>query len=201
MSNIFGIEIMEDFSESDLVLKAGLGDVDAFTQLAERYQAKIYHMIMRMTRNHCDTADLLQETFLQAFRSLPRFKRNSSFYTWLYRIAVNRTLTFLKKTRTESTRRRNRTFPIMCDGPDCSEVFQPEKRMLNTELKNQLDRAIQSLPAVYRAAFMLVEFEGLSHKQAAYALKCSEKTVSWRMHRARKMLQARLSPVFEGGRS
>ena len=191
---------MEDFPESDLVLKAQQGDVDAFTRLAERYQAKIYHMIMRMTRDHCDTADLLQETFLLAFRSLPRFKRNSSFYTWLYRIAVNRTLNFLKKTRTESTRRRDRVFPLTSDGLGSRTVFQPEKRMLNSELKNHLDRAIESLPAVYRAAFMLVEFEGLSHKQAAFALKCSEKTVSWRMHRARKRLQARLGSFIEGGR-
>ncbi len=190
---------MDDLSEDQLVRLAQQEDVEAFTELARHYQGRIYNLILGLTKNHCDADDLSQETFMMAFKSLQKFKQDSSFYTWLYRIAVNRTLNYFKRIQRE----KRKTDAVINEFPpeklSIKTVSNPEKSSLKDELRHKIDAAIHSLPALYKTAFFLVEHEGMSHKKAAYVLKCSENTVSWRLHKARKMLQSKLSPYLKGG--
>ncbi len=190
---------MDDLSEDQLVRLAKQEDVEAFTGLARLYQGRIYNLILGLTKNHCDADDLSQETFMMAFKSLRKFNQDSSFYTWLYRIAVNRTLNYFKRTQREKRKTDAVVNEFSQEKLSVKTVSNPEKSSLKEELRHKLDLAIHSLPASYKAAFFLVENEGMSHKKAAYVLKCSENTVSWRMHKARKMLQSKLSPYLKGG--
>lgn len=190
-------EDMEDRSDSRLVKQAIQGNVDAFAELARRCQERIYYTLLSLTKNQQDASDLAQEAFMQAYKSLKRFKQKSSFYTWIYRIAVNLTLNFLKKKQREERREvLNESHSVGQETEDSS--FSPEKRSMKKELSEKLQHAIDSLPLPYRASFTLVVFQGLTHGEAARILGCSENTVSWRMHKARKMLQVSLKPYLEG---
>ncbi len=190
---------MDDLSDDQLVRLAKQEDVEAFAELARRYQGRIYNLIIGLTKNHCDADDLAQETFLMAYKFLRRYKQDSSFYTWLYRIAVNRTLNYFKKTQREKRKTEAVINEFPQEKPSEKTVSNPEKSSLREELRDRIDLAIHALPTPYKAAFFLVEYEEMSHKKAAYILKCSENTVSWRLHKARKMLQSKLSPYLKGG--
>jgi len=185
------IESMEDFSDGQLVKKAKGGDIEAFSELTRRYQEKIYQTIVALTQNHVDTDDLVQETFMKAFHHLKRFREKSSFYTWIYRIAINLTLNFLKKRKREGIQE---DFDEAHPPKEIVEnsVSSPEKDSLEKELSLKLKEAINSLPILYKTSFILVELQGMSHRKAAKVLRCSENTISWRMHKARKMLQNKL---------
>ena len=182
-------------AEDVLVERAQAGDVDAFAELASRLQERIYRLILGMTRSPEDADDLTQDTFMIAFRSLKSFRRSSGFYTWVYRIAVNRTLNHLKKKGREKGRTPFEDGDALLDRSGYA-AKTPEGGSLNRELKDRLDEAIRQLRPVYQAAFNLVVFQGMSHGQAAEVLGCSENTVSWRMHKARKMLRTRLQPYL-----
>jgi len=189
---------MEDCSDGHLVEQAKQGDVEAFAELARRCQEKVYYTLLALTKNQQDASDLAQEAFMQAFKSLKSFKQRSSFYTWIYRIAVNLALNFLKRRKREEGREvLNESHSVNKESEDPS--FSPDERSLKKELSEKLQEAIDSLPLPYRASFTLVVFQGMTHGQAARILGCSENTVSWRMHKARKMLQARLKPYLGGG--
>ena len=154
-------------------------------------------MVHSLTRNHQDTDDLVQETFLQAYRAIRKFRQHASFYTWLYRIAANLTLNFLKRSRPE--KKRWDTELEQLDMGRERAFTDPEVRSHNQELRQRLAAAIDSLPPKYRLTFVLVEKQGLSHKQASLVLRCTEKTVSWRMFKAREMLQNRLEVYLTRG--
>jgi len=192
---------MDDLSEAQLLRLVADKNVEAFTELARRYQGRIYNLILGLTKNHCDADDLAQETFMLAYKSIRKFKQDSSFYTWLYRIAVNRTLNYFNKSKREKRKTEAVISDVSREKPSQKTVSNPEKSSLREELRDRIDAAIHSLPAPYKAAFFLVEYEEMSHKKAAYVLKCSENTVSWRLHKARKMLQSKLSPYLKGGRN
>lgn len=188
---------MGDFSDDQLVKLAKQGDVEAFTELARRFKQKIYHTIFSFTRDHQDTDDLAQETFMQAFKSLRNFKQHSSFYTWLYRIAVNLTLNFLKKRSRGKFKEAFSENYSLHESAETSDA-SPEKHSLQEELSKKLNEAIHSLPLLYKTSFILVVFQGMTHAQAARVLACSENTISWRMYKARKMLQDKLRTYLEG---
>lgn len=182
---------MEDFSDEQLVKLAKQGRAEAFSELARRYHERIFYTVFALTGNQQDTDDLAQETFLRAYKSLRYFKQHSSFYTWLYRIAVNITLNFLKKRkRGEGTEdfRENQYFSQISE----SSVNSPENDSLRRELQKRLEKAIDSLPLIYKASFILVVSQEMTHRQAAQILNCSENTISWRLYKARKMLQEKL---------
>jgi RNA polymerase sigma-70 factor, ECF subfamily len=183
---------MDDRPDELLVEDVRRGRTEAFSELARRHQQRVYRLVYGMTRSHSDADDLSQEVFMTAFRSISGFNGRSSFYTWLYRIAVNRTLNFLRGRGPEKGRAEFR------ENLPCGEAMaadaSPEGRSIRAELQSRLAEAVDSLPLLYKASFLLVVDQGLSHAEAAKVLGCSENTVSWRMHKARKMLQARLRP-------
>jgi RNA polymerase sigma-70 factor (ECF subfamily) len=185
---------MDERPEDALVEDVRRGRTEAFSELARRHQQRIYRLIYGMTRNHSDADDLSQEVLMTAFRSIAGFRGTSGFYTWIYRIAVNRTLNFLRERGPEKDRAEFREdFP--CTGAQAGES-SPESCSIRDELRSRMAEAVDSLPPIYRSSFLLVIDQGLSHAEAARALGCSENTISWRLHKARKMLQARLRPYL-----
>ena len=190
-------ETMDDAADSALVDKARRGDREAFAELVRGCQAKVFMTIVSFTRNTQDADDLMQDVFVQAYRRLDRFKGRSTFFTWVYRIAVNHTLNFLKRKKREAGRRELDERTVRpADNPASGG---PEAEAVREELERRIREAVDLLPLIYRAAFNLVAGQGLSHGLAARALGVTENTVSWRMHRARKMLQAKLGPYLQGG--
>ena len=182
-----------------LVKQAKEDDVEAFSELARRFQQRIHHAILALTGNLQDADDLTQETFMQAYTTLKSFKQQASFFTWLYRIAVNLTLNFLKRKKKEKMKEafsENLSLELNSE----ASVHSPEQNSLKKELSTKLKEAIDFLPLPYRVSFVLVVFQGMTHGEAARVLRCSENTVSWRMHKARKILQAKLKPYLKEGR-
>jgi len=187
---------MDERPDDVLVEEARQGGKEAFSELARRHQKRIFRLIYGMTRNRSDADDLCQEVFMTAFRSIPGFNRKSSFYTWLYRIAVNTSLNFLKRRGREKKRAGfDENLPHTDEKRAAS--WSPEGWSIRSEFEGLLEEAVDSLPPLYRASFLLVANQGLSHAEAAQALGCSENTVSWRMHKARKMLRSRLEPYLK----
>ena len=184
---------MSDVPDEGLVERAKGGELEAYSELVRRHRERIFRTVYRFAGDHGDADDLAQETFLQAFRQLGRFREQSGFYTWLYRIAVNLSLNFLKKKKREMGRQ---ALDDRAADEHPAPDFTPELASQNSELRARLDQAVESLPLSYRSAFILVAQEGMSHGQAGRILGCSANTVSWRMHKARKMLQERLKPVL-----
>lgn len=189
---------MEAFADDQLVAHARKGDVDAFTELARRHQQKIFQTVLWMTKDQQDADDLCQETFLHAYKHLKKFKQKSSFYTWIYRIAVNLTLNFLKKKMRENKRSSMPVEDCFREDIGSTYAFSPEKSSLRKELRQKLKQAIDTLPDPYKISFVLVVFQGMSHSQASEVMGCSESTISWRMFKARKMLQGKLLPYLGG---
>jgi RNA polymerase sigma-70 factor (ECF subfamily) len=185
---------MDGAQEEALVRRARTGDTEAFAELARLHQQRVYGVIFGLVRNHADADDLAQETFLAAYRAIGRFRGGSSLYTWLYRIAVNLTMNHLKKSKREKG--RSELLETTPPSAEAQAAASPELRSQTDEISDRIARALTEIPLPFRAAFQLVVNQGLSHARAAQVLGCSENTVSWRMHKARKMLQARLAPFL-----
>jgi RNA polymerase sigma-70 factor (ECF subfamily) len=191
---------MDERPDERLVNEARSGAREAFAELVRRHERRVYGLALRMAGNPADADDLAQEVFLTAWKSIPSFRSGSSFYTWLYRITVNTSLSFLKRRNREKNRAPfDENLPIGAPLRDSQE--RPEASSSLNELSSRIGLALAGLPAHFRATFALVVDQGLSHAGAAAVLGCSENTVSWRMHKARRLLQARLKPYLEETRS
>jgi RNA polymerase sigma-70 factor (ECF subfamily) len=182
--------------DEKLVLKAQQGDVHAFDELVERYHGKIYGLTYNMTSNREDAEDLTQEVFVKAFQALPRFKGKSSFYTWLYRIAVNKTINYRKK--------RNRKRALSLDQFDqeikTDEVYHdltskgsPLRNVSLTELQKKMNEALQTLSEKHRTVVVLHDMQGIPHEEIAKMVGASVGTIRSRLFYARRQMQAELS--------
>lgn len=186
--------------ESALVRAALAGDLAAYDDLVRRYQERIYATIYHMTSNHEDANDLAQDTFIKAFQALKSFKGGSSFYTWLYRIAVNKTINFLKQ-------RKNRPHLSLNDldfnaehDPDLLALVSdktPRREALLTELQKKLNEALQQLSESHRLVVTLHDVQGLAHEEIAQIMDCNVGTVRSRLFYARQQLQATLSDYLK----
>ncbi len=191
---------MDERPEDRLVEEAREGGREAFAELVRRHERRVYGVVQRMVGDRSDADDLAQEVFMTAWRSIGSFRSGSSFYTWIYRIAVNASLSFLRKKAREKGRApfdENIGVADLAAGAPSS----PERSSAASEIRGRAEEALRALPDPFRASFVLVAGEGLSHREAARILGCSENTVSWRMHKARKLLRARLGPWLEEVRS
>ena len=189
-------ELQQGPPDDELVLKAQQGDVHAFDVLVERYHGKIYGLTYNMTSNREDAEDLTQEVFVKAFQALPRFKGKSSFYTWLYRIAVNKTINYRKK--------RNRKRALSLDQFDqeikTDEVYHdltskgsPLRNLSLTELQKKMNEALQSLSEKHRTVVVLHDMQGIPHEEIAKMVGASVGTIRSRLFYARRQMQAELS--------
>jgi RNA polymerase sigma-70 factor, ECF subfamily len=187
------------FDETGLVAKAKAGDAQAFTDLVNQYERKIYRLAKHITQNDEDAEDVLQETFLKAYEHLDNFQGNSKFYTWIVRIAVNESLMKLRK------RKGDRTVPL--DEPvDTGEEMvtreiavwedNPEQRYSREEIQEILDKAVEGLKPDFRTVFMLRDIEELSTEETAETLGISVPAVKSRLLRARLALREKLTRQF-----
>ena len=179
-----------------LVERARSHDVQAYSELVRRYQKKIYALVYNMTSNREDAEDLVQDVFVKAYSSLTSFHGNSSFYTWVYRIAVNRTINFLKKRKrrmAESLDDVDRAIERDPAFVELSAKESPFRDMTITELKGKLNKALMTLSEKHRAVVVMHDIEGTPHDEIAKILGCSEGTVRSRLFYARQSLQAELN--------
>lgn len=179
-----------------LAERARHGDQAAFDDLVRRYHGKLYGLIYNMTANKEDTEDMLQDVFTKAYQSLPKFRGHSSFYTWIYRIAINRTINFLKR------RRRKQTLSL--DDIDVGVERDPAYVQLSarespvrdinlSELQEKLNKALLTLSEKHRTVVVLHDVQGVPHHEIAKMLNVSEGTVRSRLFYARQHLQNELA--------
>src|ERR1044071_3065177 len=190
----------DPIDEAVLVERARTGDLTAYDDLVKRYQERIYATIYHMTANHEDANDLAQEAFIKAFQALKSFKGGSSFYTWIYRIAVNKTINFLKqrKHRTQMSL-DNLDFHVEHD-PDFVALISektPRREVNLAELQEKLNMAMQKLSEPHRLVVTLHDVQGLSHEEIAEIMDCNIGTVRSRLFYARQQLQAYLSDYLK----
>jgi RNA polymerase sigma-70 factor (ECF subfamily) len=193
-------ELPASTEEAELVRRARRGDLEAYDTLVKRYQERIFATIYHMTSNHEDANDLAQESFIKAFQALKTFKGGSSFYTWLYRIAVNKTINFLKQ-------RKNRRHMSLNDldfnaehDPDLMALISdktPRRAAGLKELQEKLNAALMKLSEPHRLVVVLHDVQGQSHEEVAKVMDCNIGTVRSRLFYARQQLQGYLADYLK----
>jgi RNA polymerase sigma-70 factor (ECF subfamily) len=185
-----------EVTDAGVVAQVLAGDKEAFRLLVDRHSRSIFHVTFRMTGNQQDAEELVQETFLRAYKALGRFELRSNFSTWLYRIAVNRTLDFLSVKRMQN----KDTYQIV-DEPDPEEGRQiqlaaegpgPERMVLSSEMKSKVAQSMSLLTPVERIAFTMRHMEGRSIEEIGETLKLNTSAAKNSVFRAVKKLRQQL---------
>jgi RNA polymerase sigma-70 factor (ECF subfamily) len=190
----------EAADERILVRRAQQGDLSAYDELVQRYQERIYATIYHMTANHEDANDLAQDAFIKAYRALKSFKGDSSFFTWVYRIAVNKTINFLKQRKKRTQMSLNDLDFNAEHDPDLVALVSdktPRRELNLTELQARLNEAMQRLSETHRLVVTLHDVQGLSHEEISKIMDCNTGTVRSRLFYARQQLQAHLSDYLK----
>lgn len=189
---------MSKTDDQRLVERVQQGDKLAFDVLVLKYQHKIVKLIMRYVRDPSEALDVSQEAFLKAYRALPKFRGDSAFYTWLYRIAVNTAKNYIV-----AMNRRPVEYDLDLQESDGYELNvklrnedSPEKIAQRDELQETVQSAIDSLPDELRAAILLREIDGLSYEEIAHAMECPVGTVRSRIFRAREAIDKTIQPLM-----
>ncbi|MCM8764716.1 MAG: sigma-70 family RNA polymerase sigma factor [Candidatus Omnitrophica bacterium] len=188
--------------ENELIERAKNRDNAAFEELVKRNQAKIYNLGLKLLGNKEDAADLLQETFINAYYALPKFEGKSAFSTWLYRIATNNAFMKMRKkkiplVRFETERGDSSGYEFSPGMPDWSN--DPGVHMKNQELKILIEKSVNALPGKYKTIFVLHDIEGFSTEEISKMLNLSVPAVKSRVHRSRVFLRDKLSSYFQPG--
>lgn len=193
--------------DDELVARARAHDVAAFEELVGRHEEKVYRLAMRFTRNETDAAEILQETFLSAWRNLDGFQGKAQFASWLYRVAVNTALMLLRSQKRHPSvavedvtpealgEAAKDASPGLGAGTDWSR--RPDEQFQSDELRRQIQHAVDDLPDSQRSVFLLRDVDGLSTEETAELLAVSLPTVKTRLHRARLALRAAITRYFE----
>lgn len=183
--------------ERVLVARAQGGDRPAFEALVTRHGGRIYSLVLRMLRGDREEAeDVTQEALLRAYEAMPRFRGDSGFYTWLYRIAVNLALHRLERKKLPTRSLDDPEAGVVV--PDLST--EPARATVSGELSEAVKAALDRLPDASRTVFLLRESQGLSHDEIADILGIAAGAVRVRLHRAKKELVRLLSPYLEATR-
>ncbi len=189
-------------ADADLavVRRVQAGDVAAFDDLVRKYRARVYSVVYHLTSNREDAADLTQDAFIRAFQSINRFQGQSSFFTWLYRIAVNATLTHLRKNRLRtffSFEKLDHEDAVSAEVISAlTDASGADRETFARELQEKLNEAMQKLSIKHRTVITLFEIDGLSHQEIAEVMDCSVGTVRSRLHYAKQLLQSELQPYI-----
>jgi len=186
-------------SDAQLVRRVQKGDKRAFDMLVLKYQHKIVNLVMRYVRDPDQALDITQEAFLKAYRALPRFRGESAFYTWLYRIAVNTAKNYLA-----AQRRRPVDVDLDLQDPEqydlqakLKDTDTPEGVTLSRELNHAVQSAIEGLPEDLRTAIVLRELDGMSYEEIAQAMECPVGTVRSRIFRARDAISKKIGHLID----
>lgn len=188
----------ESQTDKQLVQRVKRGDKSAFDFLVLKYQSRVASIISRYTNDSQDILDLTQETFVKAYRAIERFRGDSAFYTWLYRIAVNTAKNFLEsRGRRPKGSMEAEEAERLDSGDWLRDVATPEKLLQREEMYEVMQRAIAGLPEELRSALLLREYEGLSYEDIARILECPIGTVRSRIFRARDAVDRELAPLMD----
>ncbi len=187
-------------SDGELIEKFNNKNKEAFEELIQRYQHKVYNTTFRMLGNHEDALDMAQEAFIRVYKSLANFKQNSSFSTWLFRITTNICRDELRKRQ-----RKLKTLSIS-GGEEKNKIIleddeknNPEKISMSQELSITIQEKVNQLPTEQKMVFVLREFQDLSYQEIADILDISIGTVKSRLSRARKALREDLNKIIKNG--
>ena len=188
-------------SDVELVKRCQAGDPNAYNELVTKYRNKAFTMIYGMVQNEQDAWDLAQEGFLKAWRSIHRFKGESSFYTWFYRIIANVTIDSLRRKGIHGESEFDDRIMSANVDPGSrttpSSVPPPREKLEQGEIKQRINEAMAKLSPEHRAVIMMKEIEDLQYSEIAEILKCSIGTVMSRLFYARKKMQSLLRDVYE----
>ncbi len=187
-------------ADLEVVRRVQAGDVAAFDGLIRKYRERVYGVVYNLTSNREDAADLTQDAFIKAFQSIQRFSGQSSFFTWLYRIAVNSTISHLRKNRLRAFFSLD---TIDTEEPVARDIINAltdktggDRDTYVRELQEKLNAAMHKLSIKHRTVVTLFEIDGLSHQEIAEVMDCSVGTVRSRLHYAKQLLQAELEPYM-----
>ncbi|MES9831229.1 MAG: RNA polymerase sigma factor RpoE [Candidatus Thiodiazotropha sp. 6PLUC2] len=189
----------ERLIDQELVARVQQGDKKAFDLLVLKYQQKITNLISRYIRDPHEVLDVTQEAFIKAYRAIPKFRGDSAFYTWLYRIAINTAKNYLvaQGRRPPSDDVEAEVAEQMDVGVRLKETGTPENHVLTEEITMTVQKAIDDLPEDLRTAIVLRELEGMSYEEIANAMSCPVGTVRSRIFRAREAIDKKLSPLLK----
>ena len=182
-----------------LVERAQAGDQRAFEKLVAKYQKKLSRLLSRFVHDHGDVEDVVQESFIKAFRALPSFRGESAFYTWLYRIGINTAKNYLvardrrAPTTTDFDAEEAESFE---DAGLLHEINTPERLLQTRQIGEVVSAAMEALPEDLRNAIVLREIEGLSYEEIATEMGCPIGTVRSRIFRAREAVAEKLRPLL-----
>jgi RNA polymerase sigma-70 factor (ECF subfamily) len=192
-------QVSEGAIDQELVERVKRGDKKAFDLLVLKYQHKIVKLVSRYIYDQDEVLDVAQDAFIKAYRALPRFRGDSAFYTWLYRIAINTAKNYLV-----SQGRRPPESDIDAEeaeqyevGASLRDIGSPERVALKDEIESVVYKAIDNLPEDLRTAITLREMEGLSYEEIATAMDCPVGTVRSRIFRAREAIDKKLAPLLD----
>jgi RNA polymerase sigma-70 factor (ECF subfamily) len=186
--------------DSALVRAARQGDIAACQELIGRYQDRIYAVAYGYVQNREEALDITQDTFVRMLEGLPRFREQANFYTWLYRIAVNRCIDW-RRTRTRRPPPLSLDELVVDGSMELSEpgaAMHPQAALETKELREQIRVAIAAVPEVYRIVMVLADLQGLSNGEIAAIVNCPINTVKSRLHRARLFVRDRLEAYLKG---
>jgi RNA polymerase sigma-70 factor (ECF subfamily) len=187
-------------NDQQLVRKVQAGDKRAFDLLVLKYQHKIFGLISRYIQDSHEVQDVAQEAFIKAYRALPRFRGDSAFYTWLYRIAINTAKNHLvsRGRRPPGSDVEIEDAEYFDSGSALRDLENPENALFGEELKAVVNRAMNELPDDLRSAVTLREFDGLSYEDIAEIMDCPVGTVRSRIFRAREAIDKQVQAQLQG---
>jgi RNA polymerase sigma-70 factor (ECF subfamily) len=186
--------------DHELVLRAQRGDKRAFGMLVDKYQRKLGRLLSRMIRDQSEIEDVVQESFIKAYRALPNFRGDSAFYTWLYRIGINTAknhLVSLGRRPTVSTDIEIEDAENFDSGNELRTTETPESSLMTKQIAQTVNDTVASLPEELRTAITLREIEGLSYEEIATIMSCPIGTVRSRIFRARETIAVKLRPLLD----
>ncbi len=194
-------ENKKEATDQQLVVRVQKGDKRAFDLLVLKYQGRMHAIVGRFVRDTDEVSDVVQEAFIKAYRALPKFRGESQFYTWLYRIAVNTAKNYLVA---RSRRPPGSDIDVVdaeyYDGSDyLKDLGTPENNLFRDELGALIHKTISDLPEDLRTAVTLREFEGLSYDEIAEIMDCPVGTVRSRIFRARETIDLQMEKLVDGG--
>jgi len=187
-------------TDQQLVDRVFKGDKHAFDLLVLRYQHRILGLIGRFINDPAEVEDVAQEAFIKAYRALPKFRGDSQFYTWLYRIAINTAKNYLvaRGRRPPATDVDVEDAEFMEHNTALTDIESPEASQERDDLQRVINEAIEDLPEDLRTAFTLREFSGLSYEEITEIMDCPVGTVRSRIFRAREALDKKIRPLLDG---
>ena len=187
-------------TDLDLIKQFGKGSIEAFEELMERYEAKVYNMAMRFTRNQEDAEEVLQDVFSTLYRKLDRFEGKSAFSSWLYRIVVNAAFMKLRKRKQHTMIPIDELAPAVksyCLDRDPLVDNRSDQISINRQVRDLLEGAINKLPDQYRMVFVLRDVDGMSNEEVGRVLDLTVPAVKSRLHRSRIMLRKKLRKFYD----